>query len=204
MGHNDFHPRQDMSSRVSGPILQYLNDNFCEAWDLATGQTLGRMRERWRCTHRLRSDLGDTPVMAQIAHTQSQNDRHSKHGTMDIEAMYLQAVRNASNFIYIENQYFRWPPLAGQIRKLSSDTSRTDSESPLYLFVVTNSSDDGVGKGTVNTYRMLDALGRDDAMSGVAKLEKIDGLQKQHDALEQQAQQLYSNGLTQRLQRLVQ
>ena len=34
MGHNDFHPRQDMSSRVSGPILQYLNDNFCEAWDL--------------------------------------------------------------------------------------------------------------------------------------------------------------------------
>ena len=132
--------------------------------------------------------------MAQIARTQSQNDGHSEqHGTRDIEAMYLQAVRNASNFIYIENQYFRWPPLAEQIRKTVIRYQSDGRESPLYLFVVTNSSDDGVGKGTVNTYRMLDALGRDDAMSGVAKLEKIDGLQKQHDALEQQAQQLYSN-----------
>jgi phosphatidylserine/phosphatidylglycerophosphate/cardiolipin synthase-like enzyme len=39
----------------------------------------------------------------------------------------------------------------------------------LYLFVITNTSDDGMGKGTVNTYRMLDALGRADRLPEVAR-----------------------------------
>ncbi|WP_019446925.1 phospholipase D-like domain-containing protein, partial [Cupriavidus sp. BIS7] len=63
----------------------------------------------------------------------------------------------------------------------------------IYLFVVTNSSDEGMGDGTVNTYRMLDSLGRAETIIGVAKLERADlrqaELKAQHkEAVAQQRQ----------------
>lgn len=55
---------------------------------------------------------------------------------------------------------------------------------PIYLFVVTNSSDEGMGPGALKTYRMLEALGKADAMPAVAKLEREDArqtdLRRQH------------------------
>ncbi|APF89205.1 phosphatidylserine/phosphatidylglycerophosphate/cardiolipin synthase family protein (plasmid) [Ralstonia solanacearum] len=174
MGRNDHHPRQDMSSRVTGPILQYLNRNFCQAWSDATGQQLEAGRAVIASQLKLRRDF-DTPVMAQILRTQSQ------HGKRDIEAMYLQAVNNTTNFVYIENQYFRFPPLADKIKeaaKVQFGAGRDQGKhGPLHLFVVTNSNDDGIGLGTVNTYRMLEALGRADTLPGVATLEREDARQ---------------------------
>ncbi|WP_197348323.1 phosphatidylserine/phosphatidylglycerophosphate/cardiolipin synthase family protein, partial [Ralstonia pseudosolanacearum] len=174
MGRNDHHPRQDMSSRVTGPILQYLNRNFCQAWSDATGQQLEAGRAAIASQLKLRRDF-DTPVMAQILRTQSQ------HGKRDIEAMYLQAVNNTTNFVYIENQYFRFPPLADKIKeaaKVQFAAGRDQGKhGPLHLFVVTNSNDDGIGLGTVNTYRMLEALGRADTLPGVATLEREDARQ---------------------------
>ncbi|MCK4152017.1 phospholipase D-like domain-containing protein [Ralstonia pseudosolanacearum] len=174
MGRNDHHPRQDMSSRVTGPILHYLNRNFCQAWSDATGQQLEAGRAAIASQLKLRRDF-DTPVMAQILRTQSQ------HGKRDIEAMYLQAVNNTTNFVYIENQYFRFPPLADKIKeaaKAQFGAGRDQGKhGPLHLFVVTNSNDDGIGLGTVNTYRMLEALGRADTLPGVATLEREDARQ---------------------------
>jgi phosphatidylserine/phosphatidylglycerophosphate/cardiolipin synthase-like enzyme len=185
MGRNGFHPRQDISSRLSGPILYDLNKNFCQAWDDATGQMLGQSRAGVSaCQLTLRRNM-DTPVMAQILRTQSQ---HGEDGVKDIEAMYLQAVNNTSNFIYIENQYFRFPPLAEKIKALVKGYQQGGRDTPVYLFVVTNANDDGIGKGTVSTYRMLDELGRADAIPQVAKLEQSDTLQSQYDQA-QQAQQ---------------
>ncbi len=178
MGRNDTHPRQDISSRVTGPILYYLNKNFCEAWDDATGQRLAATREgledAYKRQLKLRRDF-DTPVMAQILRTQSQK------GKRDIEEMYLQAVNNTTKLVYIENQYFRYPPLAEKIK----DAARVQfcegrdqgKHGALHLFVVTNSNDDGIGQGTVNTYRMLEVLGRADTMPGVATLEREDARQ---------------------------
>ncbi|MBK5048736.1 phosphatidylserine/phosphatidylglycerophosphate/cardiolipin synthase family protein, partial [Burkholderia sp. R-69927] len=119
------------------------------------------------------------PVMAQILRTQSQA---GKHGVKDIESLYLQAVNNTSNFIYIENQYFRFPPLADKLTSLVKAYQQGGRKTPLYLFVVTNSSDDGIGLGTVSTYQMLNALGRADVLPGVAKLERADDLGRQYDA----------------------
>ncbi|CAH2780812.1 MAG: Probable phospholipase protein [uncultured Caballeronia sp.] len=34
--------------------------------------------------------------------------------------MYVQAVNNATKFIYIENQYFRWPELAEKIKQAAA------------------------------------------------------------------------------------
>jgi phosphatidylserine/phosphatidylglycerophosphate/cardiolipin synthase-like enzyme len=184
MGRNGLHPRQDISSRVSGPVLAYLNENFCQAWDEATGQNLKQSRAATRCQLTLRRDF-DTPVMAQVLRTQSQ------HGQRDIASMYLQAVNNATSFIYIENQYFRWPELAEKIKQAAAAQVR-DGRDPgkhgsIYLFVVTNSNDEGIGPGTVNTYNMLKALGNADSIPTIARLEQNDDLQAQLTAAQQDA-----------------
>ncbi|WP_310641520.1 phospholipase D-like domain-containing protein [Burkholderia cenocepacia] len=101
-------------------------------------------------------------------------------GTLSEQAAPPLAVNNATNFIYIENQYFRFPPLAEKLTELVKSYQAGGRKTPLYLFVVTNSSDDGIGVGTVSTYHMLNALGRADVLPGVAKLERADELEKQY------------------------
>ncbi|MEX3765190.1 phosphatidylserine/phosphatidylglycerophosphate/cardiolipin synthase family protein [Paraburkholderia phenoliruptrix] len=179
MGRNGLHPRQDISSRVSGPILADLNENFCQAWDEATGQNLGQVRGPIGCQLTLRRDF-DTPVMGQVLRTQSQ------HGKRDIASMYLQAVNNATRFIYIENQYFRWPEMAEKIKQAAAAQFRAGraqgKDGSIYLFVVTNSNDEGIGQGTVNTYHMLNALGKADHIEPIARLERSDALRAQLSA----------------------
>lgn len=110
IGRNGATPRQDISSRVTGPILKYLNHNFCEAWDRETDAGLAEDRKNAAAGLKLRPAQGEQ-VMAQVLRTQSQD------GKRDIETMYLQAANNATQFIYIENQYFRfshWPTRSKQ------------------------------------------------------------------------------------------
>jgi phosphatidylserine/phosphatidylglycerophosphate/cardiolipin synthase-like enzyme len=181
-GRNGATPRQDISSRVTGPVLRYLNQNFCEAWDRATGEALQTTRKPAATALKMLPKTG-VRVMAQVLRTQPE------HGKFDIEKMYLQVVNNACSFVYIENQYFRFPPLAEQIKAAAAKQiawGRDPGEhGPIHLFVVTNASDEGIGPGTVNTYRMLEALGRADTIPGVAKLERQDkrreALQKEYD-----------------------
>ncbi|ASL48840.1 Cardiolipin synthase (plasmid) [Burkholderia sp. AD24] len=175
-GRNGPYPWQDMSSWVTGPALQYLNANFCEAWDDATGQNLTQARKGLEKRLSVRYEPGgDVPVMAQILRTQSQK------GKRDIEKLYLQAVNNATQHIFIQNQYFRWVPLADKIKDVAKKHVAwgrdTGKHGPIYLFVITNSSDDAVATGTVNTYRMLDALGQAKSIPGVATLEQEDARQ---------------------------
>ncbi|MFC0399042.1 phospholipase D-like domain-containing protein [Paraburkholderia rhizosphaerae] len=176
MGRNGLHPRQDISSRVSGPVLEYLNENFCQAWDDATGQTLTQSRAAVASQLTLRRDF-DTPVMAQVLRTQSQHEKR------DIASMYLQAVNNATRFIYIENQYFRWSELAEKITQVAAALVSAGRDpgkhGPIYLFVVTNSNEEAIGPGTVNTYHMLNALGKADRVPAIARLERRDVLQAQ-------------------------
>jgi phosphatidylserine/phosphatidylglycerophosphate/cardiolipin synthase-like enzyme len=184
MGRNGMHPRQDLSSRVSGPVLAYLNENFCQAWDEATGQNLTQTRAAIECRLTLRRDF-DTPVMAQVLRTQSQHEKR------DIASMYLQAVNNATKFIYIENQYFRWPELAEKIKQAAADQVGAGRDpgkhGSIYLFVVTNLNDEGIGPGTVNTYHMLSALGKADSIRAIARLEQNDVLQAQLTAAQRDA-----------------
>ena len=194
-GRNGKSPRQDISSRLTGPILKDLNHSFCAAWDRETDAGLGKARKGAEAGLKIRPALGEK-VMAQVLRTDSQCRRQ------DIEAMYMQAVNNATSFIYIENQYFRFPPLAEKIKETVKAQLRCGRDpgkhGPLHLFVVTNASDEGIGHGTVNTYRMLEALGRADTIQGVAKLERQDARQKQYEeAVEQQNQ---ANLAIQRLQ----
>nr|WP_129953512.1 phospholipase D-like domain-containing protein [Rahnella sp. RFA10(1/100)] len=165
-------PRQDISSQVTGPILEHLHKNFATAWLRETGQDLLIMRNAREVAKKLqqRSEFG-TPIMAQLLRTQAQE------GKRDIEKLYLKTVNNATQFIYIENQYFRWPPLAEAIKKAAEVQSKAGrdpgEQGSLHLFVVTNVTDQGIGAGTVNTQRMLEVLGRADTIPNVTKLTRI-------------------------------
>ena len=114
-GARGYLPRQDISCRVTGPILKGLYENFAHAWLRETGQDLPASRTASEAARHLKPRAGDgTPVMAQLLRTQAQEER------CDIEKLYLQVVNHATQFIYIENQYFRWPPLAEAIKAVAA------------------------------------------------------------------------------------
>lgn len=165
-------PRQDISSQVAGPILEHLHHNFATAWFDATGEDLMTLRNAMALGKRLKCPPDQEQHFAQILRTQAQEGRR------DIEKLYLQAVNNATGFIYIENQYFRWPPLAEMIKKAAIAQAKGGRDpgkhGSLHLFVITNVTDDGIGKGTVNTQRMLDSLGRADTMPEITRLQRIE------------------------------
>ncbi|MNJ21731.1 cardiolipin synthetase [compost metagenome] len=169
-------PRQDISSRVSGPILEHLHLNFAIAWEEQTGEDLLTSRQAIQVAEHLQCAETGTPLLAQILRTQPQAGRR------DIESLYLQAVNNATQLIYLENQYLRWPPLADAIKKAAADQTSWGRDpglhGALHLFVVTNVDDASVGPGTVNTQRMLESLGRADAIPKVTALLRIAHMRK--------------------------
>ena len=186
-------PRQDISGQVSGPILEHLHHNFATAWRKETGEDLLALRQAKQVGPQLQCTPGATRQIAQIVRTQPQD------GKRDIERIYLKAVNNATQFIYIENQYFRWPPLAELIKQAAADQTRAGRDpglhGNLHLFVITNASKDGVGPGSLNTQRMLESLGRGETIPEITKLRRIERITAQAEAqaptlaelLEQQA-----------------
>src|SRR5690606_25144453 len=118
--------------------------NFAQAWKKETGEELPKSDF---AKYPLRPLDGDMPVQAQILRTQPQ------HGGCDIRDAYLQAVGNATQCIYIENQYFRWPVLAEKIKEAAAKQTawgrKPDEHGSLYLFAITNSTDEGMGVGTI-------------------------------------------------------
>ncbi|MEN4961412.1 phospholipase D-like domain-containing protein [Pseudomonas syringae] len=175
-GRNSATPRQDISSRVTGPILEYLNHNFAQAWLRETGIDLLTPRKYIADQLKTRDGFGPK-MMAQVLRTQPQENKR------DIREMYLKAAGNANSFMYLENQYFRWPPLAEKIkenvRRQFAEGRSLIEHGPLYLFVVTNSTEEGMGDGTINTYRMLRQLGRPELMPEVTRYERDKELEAQ-------------------------
>jgi phosphatidylserine/phosphatidylglycerophosphate/cardiolipin synthase-like enzyme len=184
-------PRQDISSQVAGPILEHLHHNFATAWFDATGEDLMTSRDAMALGKRLKCPANQQRHFAQILRTQAQEGRR------DIEKLYLQAVNNATGFIYIENQYFRWPPLAEMIKKAAIAQAQGGRDpgkhGALHLFVITNVTDDGIGKGTVNTQRMLDSLGRADTMPKITQLQRIEAARAKAAAQEQDLSELIAD-----------
>ncbi|UOO76686.1 phosphatidylserine/phosphatidylglycerophosphate/cardiolipin synthase family protein [Neisseria sp. Dent CA1/247] len=157
-------PLQDVSSIVSGEVLWFINRNFCQSWDRVSNEKLEEKRKKLTLDqYPLNKSLG-TPLMAQILRT------YDKPDIEDIKNIYLQNIKKISSYIYTENQYFRWPVLAEafiqhwqNLRKQGRPASM-----PIHWFAITNSSDDGLGKGTFTTNKMLEKLGRQDVMPNVA------------------------------------
>ncbi len=172
-------PREDFSSRVTGPILADLYDNFQAAWNKAQEDNRGHaardpLPPKTNVKYQQRPRGNDVALSAQIVRTQIQAKPAARH----IQDAYLQAVGNATQCIYIENQYFRWPPFAERIKahaKAMAGWGRSPEEhGSLYLFVITNTSEDGMGAGANNTQRMLESLGRGGALPAATRDARIE------------------------------
>lgn len=177
-GRNGMRPLHDYSSKVTGPIVGDVFSNFAVAWEKQTGENLPVPAFKDYPIHGF-----SEKAACQILRTQPQHDRY------DIMKCYLQAANNATQYIHIENQYFRWPPLAEKIKasaaKMAQWGRTPERDGILYLFVITNSTDAGMGVGTVNTSRMLESLGRADRIPQVTRtrrLEVMDEKIKTNDA----------------------
>lgn len=181
-GANAPFPREDFSSRVTGPILADLYDNFQAAWNKALEDEPGHAEPdplpvTTQVKYKQRIIGSDVALTAQILRTQHQGGTKGKP-IKDIMQMYLQAVSNATQLIYIENQYFRWPILADRIKQhakaLAEGGRRPEQHGSLYLFVITNTSDDGMGAGANNTQRMLEGLGYGSGMPSATRDARIE------------------------------
>ena len=196
---------QDISCMVSGEVLWHINHNFCQSWDRWTNIMLpgwfdftARAKYRENLTEKRNgikaeafkpADFG-TVSMAQILRTYDSPERE------DIRRMYLQNIQKATRYIYTENQYFRWPELVREFAENWKKVRCWGRKEPMYWFVITNSTDEGVGKGTEKTNEMLELLGRQDVMPRVAKVENSeldfeydDKYDKQVEDLEKQVEE---------------
>ena len=184
-GRNHPTPYQDVSSIVTGPILYYINQNFCQSWDRDSNMGFGYSAKNSPSLTAARADLkpsnfspnpingeGGIATMGQILRTYDMPD------VEDIKKMYLRNITLTTSYIYTENQYFRWPPLVETFIDYWENGLKAHGRppsKPIHWFVVTTSSNEGLGKGTYTTNRMLKLLGRQDVMPNVAtNVELID------------------------------
>lgn len=192
-GKNSYLPLQDVSSLVTGQVLWDINYNFCQSWDRESNKTwhypltgddyarveydlpspqenLTAQRQHLSRTSFIPKEEMGTLCYAQILRT------YDKPDVEDIKAMYLKNITQTTSYIYTENQYFRFPPLVNaflQHWNNMKEKGRTPSK-PIHWFVVTNSSDAGIGSGTYTTNHMFKLLGRQDVMPNVAKQVRLD------------------------------
>ena len=96
--------------------------------------------------------MGGMTLQAQIVRT------YDKPRVKDIMKVYLKNIQQTTSYIYTENQYFRWPVLAEEFLSHWKNM-RKGRPGPIHWFVVTNSSDSGIGSGTFTTNNMLKLLG---------------------------------------------
>lgn len=101
-------PTHDVSLHLSGPALGQLNTTFCLHWNQV--KPAGA------------ADLVPDPappaqsanVSVQVTRTLNGNNRFTTEprGEITIFESYLRAIKNAQDYIYLENQYFTCEPLA--------------------------------------------------------------------------------------------
>jgi phospholipase D/transphosphatidylase len=177
-------PRQDVSSIVSGEVLHDLNDNFIKSWEKIAPEDADFVAARKKISRKAyqpNAKLG-TKLMAQIVRTQPEKEFDRE----EVMALYGQLVKRSCAYLYFENQYFRWPPLADALREWGKTLIECGRKEPLCVFAVTNTSNEGLGAGRINTDRMLARLGRRDVMPGVGKARLTQELKQQAEDLSDQ------------------
>ncbi|WPN27965.1 hypothetical protein QMK54_19260 [Pseudomonas sp. P5_109] len=169
-----FGPWQDLSMKVQGPALHDLNHNFSTAWDRETfwvkkwfHDGLREQRQAIKPDHF--KAAGST--MAQICRTQPQEGAETS-----ILELYHNALGNVRNYAYFENQYFRYPAFARQLRELAAAYIAKGRDKALYLFVVTNNPNSGDFSST--TYATLQELGQEQLMPQAQRTLAEDMLRK--------------------------
>jgi len=162
---------QDLAFQVEGPVIYDLYQHFLRAWERsARGQTplgIGGIAVHHETLEQLKKINKGTQA-PQFCCTQFQENEYS------ILESYQKALMLAHNYIYIENQYIRYPPFAEMIkeraRTLKDSMREHGKESEdLYLFMITTYSLETPALSGINTYRMLETLGQQQLMPAAQK-----------------------------------
>ncbi|SER15900.1 PLD-like domain-containing protein [Amphritea atlantica] len=166
-----FGPWQDISTEVKGPILCDLNENFCTAWDREShfwtrwwGTTLADVRSK--ITYKDFYDVNYSG-MAQIIRTHPYDGRSGKGQETSILESYKNAISNATDFVYTENQYFRYPQLAKWMKEQAILLKKQGAKRELYWFVVTNTVKNSFYSSS--TYEMMHEVGQEQLMPQVQR-----------------------------------
>ena len=107
-------PFQDYACRIVGEVLICVSKNFVDAWNrvAAPGQTIQRVHDLRSPPAGLKASAGKAAHRAQIVRTQPEE------GDKTIQRLYRQATSFASNYIYIENQYFQYTEWARYLKQM--------------------------------------------------------------------------------------
>ena len=133
---------------VTGGVLYDLNENFVRSWEkIPMGisskkeaeEFVRQRREIKRSVFKPDKTKG-TVLNAQILCTQPE------FGLEEIKGFYYRLSELSTSYLYIENQYFPWPPLAEKLAKWGQKMAEQGREDRLCVFVVTNTSKEGLGK----------------------------------------------------------
>ncbi|MDR9839799.1 phospholipase D-like domain-containing protein [Herbaspirillum huttiense] len=110
-------PLQDYACRICGEALISVSKNFVDAWNrVSTGD------QKIQRAHDLRSPPAGLKVRAGKAAHRTQIVRtQAEEGDKTIQRLYRQATSFASNYIYIENQYFQYTEWARYLKQLRRD-----------------------------------------------------------------------------------
>jgi len=104
-GGNHYPPFHDVQWMVSGPVVRDLNDLFSQRWEAATGSDLPGGRLSTTSTREIisvsRPDFTDIDIG--IARTYINSEKEI--AVHESEQLHLDALRQARQLIYIENQY---------------------------------------------------------------------------------------------------
>ncbi len=125
-----FKPFQDYTALIAGPIVTDVEANFIERWNYCYDQK----NHHYKKAKRLKApkkNAGFADIRAQVTRTMPKWPIEPG-GETSILDTYLQAIRQAKHYIYIENQYFRSEIIAKALAKAYTKNNK------LVIIVVTN------------------------------------------------------------------
>lgn len=126
-GGHSYGPFHDVQICVEGEIARAMGDIARERWELATGEKAAAPVHEHESAHEPAHPVADlwppsarvamTNVRAGISRTLPHGYRHDENGVasrpvLEVERLFVDSIKAARDFIYIENQYFTSKTLA--------------------------------------------------------------------------------------------
>jgi len=155
-------PYQDYASRIQGPALEQVHQNFLKAWVREGG--VARPEDKGAAPTRLK-DVASPGSTIQVVRTQPQEDCDKT-----IKNVYWQAASFARNYIYIENQYFFYEAWVRHLKAQreafmkgaqKAGVASCDASMLHLIAVIPWPEDDGM---IPRTYDMVKSLGEADSL----------------------------------------
>ncbi len=121
-GHS-YGPFHDVQIAVEGDVARTLGELARERWKLATGEMLQapqkfrRATSRWPKTAEVHIENVDIAIARTLPMGYYRDKKLMSPPVKEVERLFLDTIRRAQRFIYIENQYFTSPMIARAIAR---------------------------------------------------------------------------------------